>query len=127
MTLMKSLGRSIGPIRKLHDNRNALAEALLVAEQRIRDLENQVEATRGTPFFAYYANFDALECMRRHEVHDRKPTGLACWWTRKFCLFLQIRAASWIIFRCRPIGMPILRNGPPHCTPWNWRAPIHSP
>ena len=74
MTLMKSLGRSIGPIRKLHDNRNALAEALLVAEQRIRDLENQVEATRGTPFFAYYANFDALECMRRHEVHDRKPT-----------------------------------------------------
>ncbi|KHK59387.1 FkbM family methyltransferase [Burkholderia sp. A9] len=88
MTLMKSLGRSIGPIRRLHDNRNELAAALQKAEERVRNaearahsaeeqilgLEQQIEATRGTPFFAYYANFDALECMRRHEVHDRKPT-----------------------------------------------------
>jgi hypothetical protein len=74
MTLMKSLGRSIGPIRRLHDSRNALAAELQTVEERIRNLEGQVEAARGTPFFAYFANFDALECMRRHEVHDRNPT-----------------------------------------------------
>ncbi|MEX3941242.1 class I SAM-dependent methyltransferase [Paraburkholderia sp. BR10937] len=74
MTIMTSLGRTIGPLRRLHDNRNDLAVALLSAEERVRNLEALVEAARGTPFFAYFASFDALACMRRHEVQDRKPT-----------------------------------------------------
>jgi hypothetical protein len=74
MNFAKSIGRSIGPIRRLHDNRNALAEALAAAEERIKDLEHQLVASRGTPFFAYFSNFDAVACMRRHEVQDRKPT-----------------------------------------------------
>lgn len=81
MTLMKSLGRSIGPIRRLHDSRNELGVALQAAEERIRhaedkarNLEHQVQLARGTPFFAYFSAFNALECLRRHEVHDRKPT-----------------------------------------------------
>ena len=95
MTLMKSLGRTIGPIRKLHDSRNAVAAALQIAEERvrsseehvheaeekarcsearIRDLEHQLAVARGTPFFAYFSNFDAVECLHRHEMHGRRPT-----------------------------------------------------
>ncbi|MBJ9617733.1 FkbM family methyltransferase [Burkholderia multivorans] len=81
MSLLKSLGRSIGPIRKLHDNRNELAVALQLAEERARkaeeqarQFEQQAAAAQRTPFFAYFSNFDALECMRRHEVHGRTPT-----------------------------------------------------
>jgi hypothetical protein len=81
MTLIKSLGRSIGPIRRLHDSRNALAEALQAAEERARhaeerarNLENRSGIPANSPFFAYFSNFDALACMRRHEVYDRKPT-----------------------------------------------------
>jgi hypothetical protein len=74
MSLMKSVGRLIGPIRRLHDNRNELAAALQVAQRRVRDLEQNPSIANRTPFFAYFTSFDALECMRRHEVHDRKPT-----------------------------------------------------
>ncbi|OLL30303.1 FkbM family methyltransferase [Burkholderia sp. SRS-W-2-2016] len=82
MSLMKRLGRSIAPIRNLHDSRNALAIALQVAEvrarnaeERARNLESQGGSMSGSPFFAYFTNFDALACMRRHEVHDRTPTA----------------------------------------------------
>lgn len=82
MSLLKSLGRSIGPIRRLHDNRNELASALQLAEERARKAEEQARhyewqfaSAQKTPFFAYFSNFDAIECMRRHEVHDRKPTS----------------------------------------------------
>lgn len=88
MTLMKSLGRSIGPIRRLHDSRNALVASLQAeekrtrhaeelarkAEEQVRNLERDVAVSRSTPFFAYFSNFDAVACLRRHEVHDRKPT-----------------------------------------------------
>lgn len=74
MTLLKDLALTLGPIRRLHDHRNALAGALRGAEERAQNLELLVQATRGTPFFAYFANFDALGCMRRHEVHDRLPS-----------------------------------------------------
>ncbi len=71
---MKKLGRSIGPIRRLHDSRNELFGALQASEERVRDLDRQLEIARGTPFFAYFADFDAIDCMRRHQVRDLKPT-----------------------------------------------------
>jgi O-methyltransferase len=46
MTLMKSLGRSIGPIRRLHDSRNELGTALQTAHARLESAEEEIRDLR---------------------------------------------------------------------------------
>jgi hypothetical protein len=82
--MLKHLALAIPRLRRLYEGRNNLQRALDIESTRIREVEgklsqltfevNKLRAVERNPFFAYQANFDALETMRRHEVHGLAPT-----------------------------------------------------
>jgi len=82
--MLKSVALAFPPLRRLYDGRNRLQNELNAEAARnqeieleLRQLKAEVSAQRAierSPFFAYQANFDAIDTMRRHQVHGLEPT-----------------------------------------------------
>lgn len=82
--MLKELALTVPQLRRLYEGRDNLQQALNIETARRTELEselsqlsleaNKLRAVERSPFFAYHANFDALETMRRHEVHGLAPT-----------------------------------------------------
>ncbi|MDL9999596.1 class I SAM-dependent methyltransferase [Variovorax sp. J22P240] len=78
--MIKEIALRIPQVRRLRDSRDELKNALDSMGKRARDLEDELRALRSlrppaeSPFYAYFSNFDAIEMIRRHEVHGLHPT-----------------------------------------------------
>lgn len=75
--MLKKMALRIPALRRLHESRENLQVELHRQIERVNELEVQAEALRSakaSPFFAYFANFDAIETMHRHEVHGLQST-----------------------------------------------------
>lgn len=122
--MLKSVALSVPPLRRLYEGRNRLQAELNAEVARRQELELEVrELTtkvaafspiERSPFFAYHANFDALDTMRRHEAHGLTPT--------------EGFQTNWLGVKVDPKIYPFLANSggtlDPFPYPANWHADI---
>lgn len=69
MSIFKSLGLRIPPIRRLYDARNELAAALEVERGRTQAARSS-GSVQGSPFFHYFSVFDPAELIMRYAAPD---------------------------------------------------------
>ncbi|MDP9604713.1 hypothetical protein SAMN05518845_10635 [Variovorax sp. YR750] len=75
--MLKEMALQIPALQRLRDSRDNLKTAFDQQVERVGELEAQLATLRSanaSPFYAYFANFDAIETMHRHEVHGLQPT-----------------------------------------------------
>ena len=73
MVLSKKLALTIPPLRRLYKSRNKWEATAKRQRKQLKEQRMLLDQHAVLRFFAYNATFDALELMRRHEVH-REPT-----------------------------------------------------
>lgn len=84
MQIMTHLARVVPQLRRLHDERNALLEALAECRRRLcqlqdrrndllqelRKYQERLESSERSPFLFYNAAFDPIAVIRRHAISD---------------------------------------------------------
>ena len=122
--MLKTVALAVPSLRRLYEGRNKLLIQLNAEITRSQELEDQLQqltsevaalrAIERSPFFAYYANFDALDTMRRHEVHNLVPT--------------EGFQTNWLGVKVDPKIYPFLADSggtlDPFPYPANWHADI---
>lgn len=74
MNILRGIGLSIPPVRRLRDARDALLNERDDLAARLAECEGRVIPPPHSPFYHYNAAFDPQEVIRRHAVPDLHPS-----------------------------------------------------